>query len=228
MKHAGNAGRAGRRLIFWTLVLLLVVMGAGVVAVFIGSVITFLAGAMTGLWVLFALFTLYFFRDPNPRVPMEPDVIVAPGHGKVDLIDETEEVTFIGGRCQRVSIFLSVFNVHVQQAPVAGRVALVKHTSGQFLNALKAESAIHNENVLVGFESKEKAGEKISIRLIAGLIARRIVPFVTEGDEVARGERVSLIQFGSRVDLYLPLGTRIQVKVGDKVVGGQTVVARRN
>ncbi|HEY6170161.1 MAG TPA: phosphatidylserine decarboxylase [Verrucomicrobiae bacterium] len=228
MKHTGKAGQAGRKLIFWTLVVLFIAIGGGVAAVFIGSVITFLATTLIGLWVLFALFTLYFFRDPNPRVPMEPNVIVAPAHGKVDLIDETDEPGFIGGRCRRVSIFLSVFNVHVQQAPVAGRVAFLKHTSGQYLNALKAESAVHNENVLLGFESKERPGEKIGVRLIAGLIARRIVPWVSEGDEVARGERISLIQFGSRVDLYLPLTTTVTVKTGDKVVGGQTVVATRN
>lgn len=228
MKHAGKAGQAGRKLILWTLILLLIVMGAGVVAVFIGSIITFLAGAMIGLWVLFALFTLYFFRDPNPRVPMEPDVIVAPAHGTIDLIDEFDEPTFVGGRCRRVSIFLSVFNVHVQQAPVAGRVGYVRHSPGKFLNAINAECAAHNENVYIGLESKEKPGEKIGVRLIAGLIARRIIPWVSDGDEVARGERISLIQFGSRVDLYVPLSAKITAKVGDKTVGGQTVLATRS
>jgi phosphatidylserine decarboxylase len=101
----------------------------------------------------------------------------------------------------------------------------VKYTEGQFLNAMKADSAVHNENVYLGFEALEPAGQKLGVRLIAGAIARRIVPFVVEGDEVASGERISLIQFGSRVDVYLPKNARIKVKVGDKVVGGETVLA---
>lgn len=214
-------------MIFWTFVAILVLLGAGILGSIIASATAFIATILVPLWILFALFTLYFFRDPSPRVPLEPDVIVAPAHGKVDLIDETEEPDFAGGRCKRISIFLSVFDVHVQQAPVAGRVAFVKYTPGQFLNAINAECARHNENVLIGLESKEKSGGKISVRLIAGLIARRIVPYVTEGDEVARGERISLIQFGSRVDLYLPLSATIRIKSGDRVVGGQTVVADR-
>ena len=96
---------------------------------------------------------------------------------------------------------------------------------GQFLNALKAESAIYNENVLLGFEASEPQGEKIGVRLIAGVIARRIVPFVQQGEKVNRGDRVSLIQFGSRADVYLPLNAKIKVKLNDHVVGGETVLA---
>jgi phosphatidylserine decarboxylase len=135
------------------------------------------------------------------------------------------EPYFMGGECQRVSIFLSVFDVHVQNAPVSGKVAWFKYSTGQFLNALKAESAVYNENVLLGFEASEPRGQKIGVRLIAGVIARRIVPFVQLGEEVARGERIGLIQFGSRLDVYLPSNARIKVKVGDRVVGGQTVLA---
>jgi len=227
MKHAGKAAAMGRRMILWTLVALAVILGAGIAAVFIGSVIAFLAGTLIGVWVLFALFTLYFFRDPTPIVPMEPRLYVAPAHGKVDLIDETEEPRFLEGRCRRVSIFLSVFDVHVQQAPVAGRVTFSRHTPGQFLNAIRADCAEHNENFLLGFESAENPGEKIAVKLIAGLIARRIEPWVNIGDEVARGERISLIRFGSRVELLLPLSTSIRIKAGDRVIGGQTVVANR-
>jgi phosphatidylserine decarboxylase len=118
-----------------------------------------------------------------------------------------------------------VFDVHVQNAPVSGKVAWFKYSTGQFLNALKAESAVYNENVLLGFEASEPRGQKIGVRLIAGVIARRIVPFVQLGEEVARGERIGLIQFGSRLDVYLPSNARIKVKVGDRVVGGQTVLA---
>ena len=169
----------------------------------IGGFILSIAGALAGLWVLFALFTFYFFRDPDPLVPSGKNLVIAPGHGKVDAIDTTTEPDFMGGECQRISIFLSVFNVHVQNSPVTARVAYFKHTPGLYLNALSADSAKFNENVLIGLESAEPAGEKVGVRLIAGLIARRIVPWVRENDAIQRGERISLIQFGSRVDVYL-------------------------
>jgi phosphatidylserine decarboxylase len=228
MKHSGKASQAGLRLILWTLILLLVICGGGMLAVVLGSLIASVAILLLVLWALFALFTLYFFRDPEARVPQTPNAIVAPAHGKVDLIDESEEPIFVGGRCQRISVFLSVIDVHVQRAPVAGRVALVNHTPGQFLSALKAESALLNEQVLIGIESSERPGERIGVRLIAGVLARRIVPWVAENDVVARGERLGLIQFGSRCNLYLPLGARIQVKLGEHVVGGKTVMAMRD
>jgi phosphatidylserine decarboxylase len=142
-------------------------------------------------------------------------------------VDETTEPEFLDGPCRRISIFLSVFDVHVQNAPVAGKVAFVKHRPGQFLSAFKTESAKCNENVLVGIESLEQPGERMAVRQIAGLIARRIVSWVGVGETVARGQRLGLIQFGSRCDLYLPLTAQIQVKPGDRVVGGETVVATR-
>jgi phosphatidylserine decarboxylase len=108
---------------------------------------------------------------------------------------------------------------------VTGRVAFFKHTPGQYLNAMRADCAKFNENVLIGIEPCEPRGEKIGVRLIAGLIARRIVPWIAQNDAVQRGERISLIQFGSRVDVYLPLRAKIKVKLGDRVVGGETVIA---
>ena len=131
----------------------------------------------------------------------------------------------MGGECQRISMFLSVIDVHVQNAPVGGRVGIVKHTPGQYLNAMKAESAQFNENVLMGFDSDDPAGGKIGVRVIAGVLARRIIPWVKTGDTVARGERISLVQYGSRADVYLPKRAKIKVKLGDKVVGGETVLA---
>jgi phosphatidylserine decarboxylase len=178
------------------------------------------------LFGLFAAFTLYFFRDPEAKVPAGKALIVSPGHGTVDTIDRVTESEIMGGSCQRISIFLSVFNVHVQQSPVAGKVTYVKHTPGQFMNALKIECAAVNENVLIGFQSAEPAGQTIAVRLITGLIARRIIPWVTVEDVVAKGERISLIQFGSRVDVYLPLHAEVAATLGQKVVGGETVIAR--
>jgi phosphatidylserine decarboxylase len=208
--------------------------GAAVVALLIaaflgktiGALILGAAGVLACLWVLFALFTFYFFRDPNPLVPAGANLVIAPGHGKVDAVDTTTEPDFMGGECQRISIFLSVIDIHVQNAPVAARVAYFKHTPGQYLNALNADSAKFNENVLIGLECVEPAGEKVGVRLIAGLIARRIVPWVQQNDTVQRGERISLIQFGSRVDVYLPRKAKIKVKLGDKVVGGESVLAQ--
>ena len=229
MKHSGKARKAGFKLILLSLIALAVVwaLGAlGVAAAIVAAVgVVISTPVLIVLWILFALFTLYFFRDPNPRVPAGANLVLAPAHGKVDVIGTTTEPDFMGGECQRVSIFLSVIDVHVQNAPVSGKVAWLKYTTGQFLNALKAESAIYNENVLLGFEASEPRGQKVGVRLIAGVIARRIVPFVEQGDEVVRGERISLIQFGSRADVYLPRNAKIQVKLDDRVVGGETVLA---
>ncbi len=229
MKHSGKARKAGYKLILFSLIVLVVVWALGFFTAAAAVVVAAFAAAITpvviAFWVLFAIFTLYFFRDPNPRVPAGANLVLAPAHGKVDAIGTTTESEFMGGECQRVSIFLSVMDVHVQNAPVAGQVAWLKYTQGQFLNALKAESALYNENVLLGFAASEPPGQKVAVRVIAGVIARRIVPFVQQGDEVARGERISLVQFGSRADLYLPVGAKVKVALGDHVVGGETVLA---
>jgi phosphatidylserine decarboxylase len=226
MKHSGKARKAGFKLIWISLVLVLVLLVGGLVATFVGTaIVTIVTPVSLALWVVFAIFTLYFFRDPTPSVPPGAGLVLAPAHAKVDVIDTTTEPQFMGGECQRISMFLSVMDVHVQHAPVGGTVDFLKYTAGQFLNALKTESAVHNENVLIGFTASDPAGQRVGVRLIAGLIARRIVPFVAQGDAVVRGERISLIQFGSRADVYLPATARIKVKLGDKVVGGETVLA---
>ena len=217
---------AGLKLVVIALVALGLLLAVAWLGKVIGSFVLCLSGGLFGLWVVFALFTFYFFRDPDPMVPTSANLVIAPGHGKVDAIDTTTEPDFMGGECQRVSIFLSVFNIHVQNAPLTARVAYFKHTPGQYLNALNADSAKFNENVLIGLESVEPLGEKVGVRLIAGLIARRIVPWVQQNDAVQRGERISLIQFGSRVDVYLSRNAKIKVKLGDKVVGGETVLAQ--
>jgi len=225
MKHSGKALRAAGKLIFWTLILLLALMAAGYLAIFVGGLIAAVTTVLIALWILFALFTLYFFRDPNPSPPSIPNAIVSPAHGKVDVIDETTEPEFMGGPCKRISIFLSVIDVHVQNAPINGKIAYLKHTVGKYLNATRTDCGEHNENVLIGFESTEYPGQKVGVRLIAGLIARRIVPWVTAGETVPRSERISLIQYGSRCDLYLPLSVKIHVKLGAKVKGGESIVA---
>ncbi|HXI69729.1 MAG TPA: phosphatidylserine decarboxylase [Verrucomicrobiae bacterium] len=226
MKHSGKALHAALKMIGWSGAAVLALLAVAFLAKIVGTFILGIVGALVGLWVLFALFTFYFFRDPNPLVPGGKNLVIAPGHGKVDAIDTTTEPDFMGGECQRISIFLSVLNIHVQNSPVTARVAYFKHTPGQYLNALNADSAKFNENVLIGLESAEPSGEKVGVRLIAGLIARRIVPWVRENDAIQRGERISLIQFGSRVDVYLSRNAKIKVPLGAKVVGGETVLAQ--
>jgi phosphatidylserine decarboxylase len=225
MEHAGKARRAAFRMIFWTLVLLVALIAAGIVAVVVGSIITTVTTALIIVWLAFAVFTLFFFRDPDPITPSVPNAIVSPAHGTVDVIDELEELTVMGVRCRRISIFLSILDVHVQKAPVTGRIIYLKHTLGKFLNAAKADCGEHNENVLIGIECSDFPGQKVGIRMIAGMFARRIVAWVELGDQVKRSERTSLIQYGSRCDLYLPLTVKVLVKLGSKVRGGETIVA---
>jgi len=227
LRHAGIAARAKRRLLWRPLALLLAGSGAGL-GVWLGA--RFLALPALGLAALglaLAWFTWFFFRDPDPCVPAAVDVLVAPAHGTVDTVEETVESGILNGQCRRISIFLSVMDVHVQHAPAAGTVVCCRRQPGQFLSALKAESARRNENVLIEIQLADRPGERLAVRQIAGVIARRVVTWVRPGDQIARGERIGLIQFGSRCDLYLPLAWRLTVKRGDKVKGGETIVARR-
>jgi phosphatidylserine decarboxylase len=225
MKHSGKARKAAFKMLMITLALVILLPAIGFLGTLIGGAMMAVSVFVFLVWVLFAIFTLYFFRDPNARVPSGPGLVVSPGHGKVDIVDTLNEPQFIGGDCQRISMFLSVINVHVQNSPVSGKVTYLKETEGQFLNAMKTECATCNENVYIGFQSTDPPNEKIGIKLIAGVIARRIIPFVQVGDDLARGDRISLIQFGSRVDVYLPHSAKIKVKIGDRVVGGETVLA---
>lgn len=228
MKYSGKALRAGLKMILASLAVFLALGAVCFLARSAVPVLAPVAFVLMALWVVFALFTLYFFRDPNAATPAQPGLVISPAHGTVDVIDQMPDCQFMGGPCHRISIFLSVVNIHVQNAPISGKVTCVTHTPGQFVNALRTDSAQHNENVLIGFESTETPGERVGARLIAGLIARRIVPFVTPGETLSRGERMSLIQFGSRCDLYIPLQYKIKVALGDKVVGGETIMAAKS
>jgi phosphatidylserine decarboxylase len=225
VKHSGKAAQSALTLIGLSGMAVLVLLAVAFLGKVIGSFVLGLAGTLLVLWALFVVFTFYFFRDPDPAVPTGKNLVLAPGHGKVDTIDTTTEPEFLGGECQRISIFLSVFDVHVQNAPLLGRIAYFKHSPGQYLNAMRADCSQYNENVLIGIEAGEPTGAKVGVRLIAGLIARRIVPWVAQNDVVQRGERISLIQFGSRVDVYLPPSAKIKVQLGDRVVGGESILA---
>jgi phosphatidylserine decarboxylase len=169
--------------------------------------------------LLLGAFFLWFFRDPNREIPQDPGAVVSPADGKVT---DVSVVTSGGTSRQRISIFLNVFDVHVNRSPIAGVVGDVRYQPGKFLNAMGANSAEENEQNIVTVEGE---GRTIVFKQIAGLLARRIVFNRKVGDHVERGERVGLIKFGSRVDVLLDRDAAIQVKVGDRVQGGASVVA---
>src|SRR5271154_2554565 len=173
--------------------------------------------------LLLAAFFLWFFRDPERQIPTSPGAVVSPGDGKVTDVDlVTANGTSSGNTRQRISIFLSVFNVHVNRSPIAGVIRDVRYQRGKFLNAMGAHSADENEQNIVTVEGE---GHVVIFKQIAGLIARRIVFKFRVGDHVARGERVGLIKFGSRVDVLLDHDAVVQVKIGDHVKGGASVLA---
>lgn len=172
---------------------------------------------------LLAVFLLQFFRDPERRIPQDPDAVVSPGDGKV-----TDVATVIVGtqKQTRISIFLSVFNVHVNRSPITGVIRDVRYQRGQFLNAMNTVSAEQNEQNIVTMEGQVQGEvQKVVFKQIAGLLARRIVFNYKVGDRLERGQRVGLIKFGSRVDVVLEPSARVNVKVGDRVKGGASVLA---
>ena len=171
---------------------------------------------------LVALWVAYFFRDPERTGERGQHLVVAPADGKVVHITEVDEPTFIRDRALRVSIFMNVFNVHVNRYPVTGTVRHVQRTAGRFLNAAGERASLENEQVSVGLELDQK---RILVRQIAGLIARRIHTYSTEGQAVTQGDRMGIIRFGSRVDVFLPTNAKPRVKVGDVTIAGTTVIA---
>jgi phosphatidylserine decarboxylase len=178
---------------------------------------------LAGLLSVLSLFTIWFFRDPAPIVPADASAVVAPGQGKVISITEVDEPTFMGGTARRITIFLSVFDVHVQRAPVSGVVEHRVYKPGKYLAAWNEKASADNEQSSIGISTLHG---KVLVRQIAGLIARRIVTDPSEGDEVVRGNRIGLIRFGSRVDLFIPLDWEIVSSVGDRVRVGSSVLAR--
>jgi phosphatidylserine decarboxylase len=186
------------------------------VAVLVG----WLAGPVWALPAcLLAVFFLWFFRDPERVIPDSAGAVVSPGDGKVT---DVSSILMNGVALTRVSIFLSVFDVHVNRSPMAGVIRDVRYQKGKFLNAMNPASAEHNEQNAVTVEGD---GQTIVFKQIAGLLARRIVFTKEVGDPVKRGERVGLIKFGSRVDVLLDASSNLQIKVGDRVKGGSSVLA---
>jgi phosphatidylserine decarboxylase len=176
--------------------------------------------AAGGVLVFLALFVFYFFRNPDRTIPMDPGVVVSPADGRVVVVKDED----YGGRPgKRVSIFLAIWNVHVNRSPAAGTIQKLEYKPGKFLAAWAENASLENEQNV--FTLSSEYGE-IIFKQIAGWVARRVVSWKKSGDTVARGELVGLVRFGSRVDLWLPEGAEIAVKVGDHVKGGSSVVAR--
>jgi phosphatidylserine decarboxylase len=171
-----------------------------------------------------ASFFAYFFRDPERPVPQDPGLIVAPADGKVVLVDEVREEKFLGRPAKRVGIFMNVFDVHVNRAPLAGTVVTSSHQAGGYKAAQRQDAAQVNEQQATLLEGEE--GQRLLVVQIAGLLARRIISYVQPGQKLARGERLGMICFGSRVDLYLPPEAEVLVKVGDRVQAGSSVMGR--
>jgi len=172
---------------------------------------------------LLAVFFLWFFRDPERDIPADAGAVVSPGDGKVT---DVSPVTLCGQRQTRISIFLNVFNVHVNRSPIAGVIREVRYQHGKYLNAMNQASADENEQNIVTVQGEGDAeGQTVVFKQIAGLLARRIVFHPKVGDRLARGQRVGLIKFGSRVDVLLDASAKISVKIGDHVKGGSTILA---
>jgi len=185
-----------------------------------GVLVGWLASPYWGLpaWLL-AFFFLWFFRDPERAIPQTAGAVVSPADGKVT---DVSAIQVNGRECTRISIFLNVFNVHVNRSPVAGTVREVRYHRGKFLNAMNPASAVQNEQNAITVEGD---GQVVVFKQIAGLLARRIVCTARVGDHVERGQRVGLIKFGSRVDVLLDSSARMNIKIGDHVKGGASVLA---
>ena len=180
-----------------------------------------------GLWLaafvllLLALWVAYFFRDPERIGERGPSLVVSPADGKLIMITEVDEPSFINGRATRVSIFMNVFNVHVNRYPVDGVVRYIHYNKGKFFNAAAEKSSLENEQMSVGVETGRY---RLLVRQIAGLIARRIVTYSKLGETIKQGDRMGIIRFGSRVDVFLPVGSTLRAKVGDNTVAGVTIL----
>jgi phosphatidylserine decarboxylase len=178
---------------------------------------------LAGLFIALFAVLLHFFRDPKRTPPTGEGVFLAPADGQVMEIRQVHEPGFLGGAALKVGIFMSLSNVHVNRAPVGGQVVLVEHVPGQFLQAFRPEASEVNEHNLVGLET---GYGRVLVKQIAGILARRVVCWVRPGQRLEAGERLGVIKFGSRVELYLPLGAEPLVRVGEQVHAGMTVVAR--
>lgn len=205
----------------------LLFIGIGVAAA-IGALALAWNYATIPLWIAamvliaLAVWMVYFFRDPERAGDRGEHVVVSPADGKVVQIVEVDEPAFVRGRALRISIFMNVFNVHVNRYPVSGHVAYVHYNEGKFLNAASDKASLENEQMSIGIESTRG---RVLVRQIAGLIARRIVNYAKVGVQAEQGTRMGIIRFGSRVDVFVPPSSKVRVKLGDVPLAGVTVLS---
>ena len=201
-----------------------------VVPVFIFSLVLFLLFVLFGnitilvcaiIFFIFGLFLLFFFRDPERKAPEGQNLILAPADGKVILIKPFDNLEFVSGGGTLVSVFMSFFNVHVNRVPISGVVKYFRYNSGKFFPAFKDKASLENEQTELGLETEHG---KVVLRQIAGIMARRIVCKLKQGDSVKAGVRFGMIKFGSRLDLFLPENVQIKVGLNQKVKAGETVI----
>lgn len=178
------------------------------------------------LSIIIYVLVVQFFRNPSRRTPQHPYHIIAPADGKVVVIEEVFEPEYLKSQCLQISIFMSPFNVHVNRVPIDGLVEYFKYHPGKYLVAWHPKSSTENERTTMVLQSPK--GYRILLRQIAGALARRIVWYAKEGQAFGQGSEYGFIKFGSRVDVYLPLGSKVHVKIGDKTTGGETVIAEIN
>lgn len=195
-------------------------IGTGAVLTLLGGLL--LGSVIGGVFGALTLFCVWFFRDPRRSVPQTEGALVSPADGKIVDISRTEEGRFLNKPAIKISIFLNVFNVHINRVPVAGKVIGIFYNAGRFFAANVPKASLENEQNAVVMETP--TGKRVVCIQIAGLIARRIVCWIKEGSVLNRGERFGLIRFGSRVDLFLPIETEIRVSMGQKVRGGETIL----
>jgi phosphatidylserine decarboxylase len=181
------------------------------------------ARAVAIVSLVFALFCTWFFRDPERRSAADSRALLSPADGTVIDIREVQEPLYLKTMVKRVSIFMSVFSVHVNRAPMKGMIDFVHYNPGKFISAFKEKASLDNESIFIGIQDPASS-RAVAVKLIAGLIARRIVLYKKDRDALQRGERIGMIRFGSRAEIYCPLSTEITVKKGDAVIAGETVV----
>jgi phosphatidylserine decarboxylase len=202
--------------------------GALAVVVVFALALTFRSWPLwvAGILVLVvAIWIAYFFRDPERTGPRGDRLVIAPADGRVVMITPVDEPDFVQGRAIRISIFMNIFNVHVNRYPVNGTVQYEHYNPGKFLNAAAEKASLENEQMSVGIAG---ASHKVLVRQIAGLIARRIVTYAKSGATAAQGERMGIIRFGSRVDVFVPPDATIRTRIGERPVAGVTVLAELN
>lgn len=209
------------RVILWSLAGLVALFAAAWVGQVLGGIILAFWPAFVAMWLLVALAVLYLVRDPDPIAPGDANSIVAPAHGTVDVIDEQAENEFMKGKCQRVSIRISPLDVQVQYAPVTARVAHF-----EFQRPIQDGGSAMLETLVVGFEPVLRPQAGITVRLIGGAWGRRIVPWIAANDIPQRSQRLGMMRLGARADVFLPPSAKLAVGVGEKMIGGQSVLAR--